>query len=56
MVNAGGANGLFYGNAKPLAIQALAVAAVLTYSFVMSTGCSRLSTSSWGFASRGKTR
>jgi Amt family ammonium transporter len=38
LVNAGGANGLFYGNAKLLAIQALAVAVVLTYSFVVSFG------------------
>ena len=38
LVNPGGANGLFYGNAKLLAIQALAVAAVLIYSFVMSYG------------------
>jgi Amt family ammonium transporter len=38
VVNAGGANGLFYGNAKLFAIQALAVAAVLTYSFVVSYG------------------
>jgi len=37
-VNAGGANGLFYGNAKLLAVQALAVAAVLIYSFVVSYG------------------
>jgi len=38
VVNAGGANGLFYGNAKLFAIQALAVAAVLIYSFVVSYG------------------
>jgi Amt family ammonium transporter len=38
VINAGGANGLFYGNAKLLAIQALAVAAVLVYSFVVSYG------------------
>src|SRR3972149_493403 len=37
-VNAGGANGLFYGNPKLLAIQALAAAVVLTYSFVVSYG------------------
>ncbi len=37
-VNAGGANGLFYGNAKLFAIQALAVAAVLIYSFAVSYG------------------
>jgi Amt family ammonium transporter len=37
-INAGGANGLFYGNAKLLWIQALAVAAVLIYSFVVSYG------------------
>jgi len=35
VVNAGGANGLFYGNAKLFAIQALAVAVVLVYSFVV---------------------
>ena len=34
-VNAAGANGLFYGNPKQLAIQALAAAAVLVYSFVV---------------------
>ena len=34
-VNAAGANGLFFGNAKLLAIQALAAAAVLVYSFVV---------------------
>jgi Amt family ammonium transporter len=34
-VNPGGADGLFYGNPKLLAIQALAVAAVLVYSFVV---------------------
>jgi Amt family ammonium transporter len=38
LVNPGGANGLFYGNAKLLAAQALAVAAVLIYSFVISYG------------------
>jgi len=37
-VNAGGANGLFYGNAKLFAIQALAVAVVLVYSFVVTYG------------------
>ena len=37
-VNAAGANGLFFGNAKLLAIQALAVAAVLVYSFVVTYG------------------
>ena len=35
-VNAGGANGLFYGNPKLLAIQALAVAVSLVYSFAVS--------------------
>jgi len=35
-VNAGGANGLLYGNPKLLAIQALAVAVSLVYSFVVS--------------------
>ncbi|MDP2657835.1 MAG: ammonium transporter, partial [Candidatus Deferrimicrobium sp.] len=35
LVNPGGADGLFYGNPKQLAIQALAVAVVLVYSFVV---------------------
>jgi len=35
-INSGGANGLFYGNAAQLGIQALAVAAVILYSFVVS--------------------
>jgi Amt family ammonium transporter len=35
-VNAGGANGLFYGNPKQLAIQALAVVVTLVYSFGVS--------------------
>jgi len=38
VVNAGGANGLFYGNAKLLAIQFLAVAVVLIYSFAVTYG------------------
>jgi Amt family ammonium transporter len=38
LVNAGGANGLFYGNPKQFAIQALAVAVSLAYSFVVSYG------------------
>jgi Amt family ammonium transporter len=37
-VNAGGANGLFYGNPKLLAIQALAAGTILVYSFVVSYG------------------
>jgi len=37
-VNAGGANGLVYGNARLLAVQALAVAAVLAYSFLVTFG------------------
>jgi len=36
MVNPGGADGLFYGNAKLFAVQALAAAVVLAYSFVVS--------------------
>ena len=35
-VNAGGANGLFYGNPKQLAIQAMAAGVTLVYSFVVS--------------------
>jgi len=35
-VNAGGANGLLYGNPKQLAIQALAAGVTLVYSFVVS--------------------
>jgi Amt family ammonium transporter len=38
VVNAGGANGLFYGNAKLLAIQSLAVVVVLIYSFTVTFG------------------
>jgi Amt family ammonium transporter len=38
LVNAGGADGLFYGNPKLLAIQALAVGVSLVYSFVVSYG------------------
>jgi Amt family ammonium transporter len=38
IVNPGGADGLFYGNPKQLAIQALAVAVVLVYSFVVTWG------------------
>jgi Amt family ammonium transporter len=38
LVNAGGADGLFYGNPKQLAIQALAVAVSLVYSFGVSYG------------------
>jgi Amt family ammonium transporter len=34
-VNPAGANGLFYGNPRQLAVQALAVGAILAYSFVM---------------------
>ena len=41
-VNAGGANGLFYGNPKLLAIQALAVAVSLVYSFAVSYGLLKL--------------
>jgi len=37
-VNAGGANGLFYGNPKLLAIQALAAAVSLVYSFGVTYG------------------
>ncbi|PWB61286.1 MAG: ammonia channel protein, partial [Deltaproteobacteria bacterium] len=36
LVNAGGANGLFYGNPRQLAIQALAAAVTLVYSFCVS--------------------
>ncbi len=38
LVNAGGADGLFYGNPKLLAIQALAVGVSLVYSFAVSFG------------------
>ena len=37
-VNAGGSNGLFYGNPRQLAVQALAVGVILVYSFVMTYG------------------
>ena len=37
-VNAGGANGLLYGNPKLLAVQALGAATILVYSFVVSYG------------------
>ena len=35
LVNPGGADGLFYGNPKQLAIQALAAGVVLVYSFLV---------------------
>ncbi|MBP2680006.1 MAG: ammonium transporter [Deltaproteobacteria bacterium] len=38
LVNPAGADGMFYGNPKQLAIQALAVAVVLAYSFVVTWG------------------
>ena len=41
-VNAGGADGLFYGNPKLLAVQALAVAVSLVYSFAVSYGLLKL--------------
>jgi Amt family ammonium transporter len=41
-VNAGGSNGLFYGNPRQLAIQALAVGVILVYSFVATYGILRL--------------
>jgi Amt family ammonium transporter len=37
-VNAGGANGLFYGNPGQLAIQAIAVGAVIVYTFATTCG------------------
>jgi Amt family ammonium transporter len=37
-VNAGGSNGLIYGNPRQLAIQALAVGVILVYSFVATYG------------------
>lgn len=37
-VNPGGSNGLFYGNTRQLAIQALAVGAILVYSFAVTYG------------------
>ncbi len=36
-VNAGGGNGLFYGNPKQLGVQAIAVGATLIYSFVVTS-------------------
>ena len=36
-VNAGGANGLFYGNPKQLVVQVLAAGVTLVYSFVVSS-------------------
>jgi len=42
VVNAGGADGLFYGNPKLLAVQALAVAVSLVYSFAVSYGLLKL--------------
>ncbi len=41
-VNAGGSNGLFYGNPRQLAVQALAVGAILVYAFVASYGILKL--------------
>jgi Amt family ammonium transporter len=38
LINAAGADGLFFGNPKQLAIQALAVVVTLAYSFVLSYG------------------
>jgi Amt family ammonium transporter len=37
-VNAGGSNGLFYGNPRQLAVQALAVGVIFIYSFVATYG------------------
>lgn len=37
LVNEAGANGLFYGNGKQLLIQLVAVAAVMAYSFILTT-------------------
>jgi Amt family ammonium transporter len=37
-VNAGGSNGLFYGNPRQLAVQALAAGVILVYSFVATYG------------------
>jgi len=47
-VNAGGANGLLYGNPKLLAVQALAVAVTLVYSFAVSYGLLKLLDSTVG--------
>jgi Amt family ammonium transporter len=41
-VNAGGSNGLFYGNPRQLAVQALAVGVILVYSFVATYGILKL--------------
>jgi len=41
-VNAGGSDGLFYGHPKQLAVQALAVAVILAYSFVATYGILKL--------------
>jgi len=41
-VNAGGSNGLFYGNPRQLAVQALAVGVILIYSFVATYGILKL--------------
>jgi Amt family ammonium transporter len=41
-VNAGGSNGLFYGNPRQLAVQALAVGVILVYSFVVTYGILKL--------------
>jgi Amt family ammonium transporter len=41
-VNPGGSNGLFYGNPKQLAVQALAVGVILVYSFAVTWGIFKL--------------
>jgi Amt family ammonium transporter len=41
-VNAGGSNGLFYGNPKQFVVQAIAVGAILAYSFVVTYGILKL--------------
>jgi Amt family ammonium transporter len=41
-VNAGGSNGLFYGNPRQLAVQALAAGVILVYSFVATYGILKL--------------
>jgi Amt family ammonium transporter len=41
-VNSGGSNGLFYGNPRQLAVQALAVGVILVYSFVATYGILKL--------------
>jgi Amt family ammonium transporter len=47
-INPAGANGLIYGNWRPLGVQFLAVAVVITFSLVMTYGLAKLVDKIWG--------